>query len=109
MPTVTPPRAEVTADEVGAVLREQLGPRYKIKPGMTSRFHYESQAGANSILVRRHWFEQASIRVVPGPGHAEIRIGSAANITPAGICFNHVSIVRKVHQVLQHATGLASS
>jgi hypothetical protein len=76
---------------------------------MTSRVHHESPAGPNSMLVRRHWFEQASVRVVPGPDHADIRIGSAANITPAGICFNHASIVRKVHQVLQHAPELATN
>jgi hypothetical protein len=109
MSTVTVPRANVSVEEVSAALRENLGPRYRITPARTSRCHYESPAGANSILVRRHWFEQASIKVVPGPDHAEIHIGSAANFTPAGICFNHASIVRKVHQVLQHAPGLAGS
>ena len=64
MPTVTVPSANVTVEEVSAVLREKLGPCYKITPAMTSRFHHQFPAVANSILVRRYWFEQASIRVI---------------------------------------------
>jgi hypothetical protein len=109
MPTVTVPRANVTVEEVSAVLREKLGPRYKITPAMTSRFHHESPAGANSILVRRHWFEQASVRVIAGPDSTDIHVGSAANFTPTGLLVNRLSIIRNVHQVLEHAPGLAAA
>ena len=76
---------------------------------MTSRFHHESPAGADSILVRRHWFEQASIRVIAGPDSTEVHVGSAANFTPTGLLINRVGIIRKVHQVLEQAPELASS
>ncbi len=109
MPTVTVTRANVTIEEVSAVLREKLGPRYKITPAMSSHFHHESPAGANSILVRRHWFEQASIRVVAGPGSTEIHVGSAANFTLGGLLINRLGIIRNVHQALEHAPGLATS
>lgn len=109
MPTVTVPRANVTVEEVSAVLRDKLGPRCTITPAMTSRFHHESPADADSILVRRHWFEQASIRVIPGPDSTEVHVGSAANFTPTGLLINRAGIIRKVHQVLQRAPELASS
>jgi hypothetical protein len=109
MPAVTVPRPGVTVDEVSAVLRDRLGPRYKIKPARTSHFHHESPAGTDSVLVRRNWLEQASIRVIPGPDSTEIHIGNAAAFTPTGLLINRASIIRKVHQVLEHAPELADS
>jgi hypothetical protein len=108
MATVTVARA-VTAEEVSAVLREKLGPRYKITTAVTSRFHHKFPAGPDSLLVRRHWIEQAAIRVVPGPGSTEIHIGSAANFTPTGLLINRASIIRKLHQVLAQAPELGGS
>lgn len=109
MPTVAVPRANVTVGEVSAVHREKLGPHYRITPAFTSRFHHESPAGANSILVRRHWFEQASIRVIAGPDSTDIHVSSAANFTPTGLLINRAGIIRRVRQVLDHTPGLASS
>jgi hypothetical protein len=109
MPAVTVARPDVTVDEVSAVLRARLGPRYTITPGTTSHFHHESAAGADSVLVRRNWFEQASIRVIPGQDSTEIRIGNAGSFTPTGMLLNRASIMHKVHQVLEHAPELAGS
>jgi hypothetical protein len=109
MPTITVPRANVTLEDVSAVLRTKLGPRYRITPAVTSRFHHEFAAAANSALIRRHWFEQASIQVIAGPDRTEIHVGSAANFTPTGLIINRASIIRKVHQVLEQAPELASS
>jgi hypothetical protein len=109
MPTVTVPRANVTVEDVSVVLRTKLGPRYEITPAVTSRFHHESSAGANSALIRRHWFEQASIQVIAGPDSTEIHVGSAANFTPTGLLINRAGIMRKVHQALEQAPELASS
>jgi hypothetical protein len=103
MSTVTVPRPNVTVEEVCAVLRDRLGSRYEVTPGVTSHFHKEFSGDANSILVKRHWFEQASIQIVPGANHTEIHVGSAANFTPPATLYNRASIVRKVHQVLDHA------
>ena len=109
MPTITVPRANVTVEDVSTVLRAKLGPRYQVTPGVTSRFHLQFRAGANSALIRRHWFEQASIQVIAGPDSTEIHVGSAANFTPTGLLVNRASIIRKVHQVLEQAPELASS
>ncbi len=109
MPTVIVPRANVTVEDVSVVLRTKLGPRYKVTPAVTSRFHHESSAGANSALIRRHWFEQASIQVIVGPDSTEIHVGSAANFTPTGLLINRAGIMRKVHQALEQAPELASS
>lgn len=76
---------------------------------MTSRFHHQSPAGPDSILVRRHWFEQASIRVIPGPDNTQVHVGSAANFTPTGLLISRAGIIRKVHHVLRRAPDLASS
>jgi hypothetical protein len=109
MPTVTVPRANVTVDDVCAVLRKELGSRYMITPAVTSHFHMESAGDAGSILVKRHWFEQASIEVVLGPDSTELRIGSAANFTPGGLIINRATIVPRVRKALEHAPELAGS
>jgi hypothetical protein len=109
MSTVTVRRSNVTVDEVSSVLRDKLGSRYRVTPSVTSHFHHESPGGANSILVKRHWFEQANVRVVPGTNDTEIRIGGAANFTATGFLINRASIVRKVKSVLDHAPELGGS
>jgi hypothetical protein len=109
MSTITIPRPNVTVEEVSAVLRNKLGAHYEVTPAVTAHFHHESPGRADSILVKRHWFEQASIRVVPGANGTEIRVGSAANFTPTGYLINRARIVRKVRQALKHAPELAGS
>jgi hypothetical protein len=109
MPTITVPRTNVTVEDVSVILRASLGPRYQITPAVTSHFHHQSAAGPSSALIRRHWFEQASIQVITGPDSTDIHVGSAANFTPTGLLFNRASIIRKVHQVLEQAPELASS
>jgi hypothetical protein len=109
MSTVTIPRPNVTVDEVSAVLRDKLGSHYKVTPFVASHFHHEASGYANSILVKRNWLMQANIRVVPGIADTEIIVGSAANFTPPGHLLNSTTIVRKVHQVLEHSVELVGS
>jgi hypothetical protein len=109
MSTVTIPRSNVTVEEVSAVLRSELGSRYRVKPSVASHFHHESSGYENAILVKRNWFLQANIRVVPGRNDTEIHIGSAADFTPTGHLLNRATIVRKVHQALEHSAELARS
>jgi hypothetical protein len=106
MKTLTIQRSNVTIDEVAAVLRRELGSRYKVMPSVTSHIHHESSGHSNSILVKRHWLEQANVEVVPGDGETKIHVGGAANFTPTGILINRASIVRKVYQVLDHSAEL---
>jgi hypothetical protein len=107
MSTVTISRPNVTLDEVSAALREGLGSRYEITPAVASRVHHEFRGHPDSILVKRHWFEQANVRVVPGATDTEIHIGGAATFTATGFLINRASVVRKVHQVLEQSTELA--
>jgi hypothetical protein len=109
MSTVTIPRSNVTVEEVSAVLRSKLGSHYKVKPSVASHFHHESPGYDNAVLVKRNWFLQANIRVVPGANGTEIHIGSAADFTPTGHLLNSATIVRKVRQVLEHSAELARS
>ena len=106
MSTITIPRSSVTVEEVSAVLRNKLGSHYKVTPSFTSHFHHESPGHADSIPVRRHWFEQGHVGVVPGANATEIHVGSGANFTPTGLLINRTSIVRKVHHVLEDAPEL---
>jgi hypothetical protein len=107
MSTVTVPRPNVTVEEVSKVLRDRLGSHYRVTPTVVARFHHETSGYANSILVKRNWFLQASLRVVPGVKGTEIHVGSAANFTPTGILLNRASIVRKVQQALEQSPEFA--
>jgi hypothetical protein len=109
MSTVVIPRSSVTVEEVSAVLRDKLGSHYTVKPFVTSNFHREALGYKNSILVRRNWFVQANIRVVPRADDTEIFVGSGANVTPIGLLLNTATIVRKVHQILEHSAELAKT
>jgi hypothetical protein len=107
MSTITIPPSNVTVEEVSAVLRNGLGSLHEITPCAASHLHHESPGLPDSILVKRHCFEQANVRVVTGTNGTEIHVGGAANFSLIGVLFNRASIVRKVHQVLQHSTDLA--
>jgi hypothetical protein len=109
MSTITISRSNVTVEEVSAVLRNGLGSRYEIPPSASSHVHHESPGHPDSILVKRHWFEQANVRVVEGTNDTEIHVRGATNFSLPGVLFNRASIVRKVHQVLEHSTDLAGS
>src|ERR1700733_2917433 len=107
MPTITLPRSDVTVDEVSEILRDGLGSRYKVLPTVASHVHHESSGHPNSILVKRHWWEQAVVEVLPSTSDTEAPIGGAASATPPGFLINRASIVRKVQHVLEQSSVLA--
>src|ERR1700679_3892687 len=109
MSTVTIPRSNVTVEEVSAVLRNELGSHYKVSPFAVSHAHHQSSTDTKSILVRRNWLIQANVRDVAGTAETELHIQSAANVTPTGHLLNSTTIVRKVHQILEHSSELARS
>ena len=52
MSTITVPRSGVTAEEVTAVLRRELGSRYTVTPSMMATgFGKEVQGSPNTVLV----------------------------------------------------------
>jgi hypothetical protein len=107
MPIITIPRSNVTVDEVSEILRAGLGSRYKVLPSVASHVHHESSGHPNSILVKRHWWEQALVEIVAGISETEIHIGGAASVTPPGFLINRAGIVRKVQHVLEQSSVLA--
>jgi hypothetical protein len=109
MSTIKVSRSNVTAEEVSVVLREGLGSRYRVTPFVTSHVHQEFTDRADSILVKRHWFEQANVKIVARTGGTEIHVSGAGNFTLPGVLFNRASIVRKVGRVLEGSTVLAES
>ena len=69
--------------------------------------HHESSGHLNSILVKRHWWEQALVEIDAGISETEIHIGGAASVTPPGFLINRAGIVRKVQHVLEQSSVLA--
>ena len=111
MSAITVPRSDVTSEEVVKVLRDGLGPRYSVEPGLRlarssfvapRRDHPDEivvSAGANSVL-------RAQVSIARQPG------GTAIQVRPGGLFWiwliNEFGITRKVCQVLQGAPGLAA-
>jgi hypothetical protein len=92
---------------VSKILQDGLGSCYKVPPSVASHAHHESSGHPSSILVKRHWFEQAWDEVISGPIKTEIHIGGAANFAPTGFRINRASIVCEVPQVLEQTSVLA--
>jgi hypothetical protein len=109
MSTVTVSRANVTAEEVAAVLRQELGDRYDVTPSMSARFHSTSASASGTVLVKRNWLQQANVRIVAVPGATEFHITSSSSVTLGGILINRASIVRTVHHALEHAAEFATA
>ena len=79
MPTVTVPRADVTVEQVGAVLRRELGSRYKVMPSlMAAAFGEEGPGDATTIPVASNWLERANVRVVSDGDSTGIRVSPGA-------------------------------
>jgi hypothetical protein len=79
MSKVTVPRANVTVEEVIAILRNELGSRYDFTPSMTSRgFAKEVPGDADALLVSGSWLQRTNVRVVPGADRTEIDVSPGA-------------------------------
>ena len=110
MRTITVPRDDVTIEEVSEALRQGLGPRYKVLPGM----------GMNWNPVGNPRPDKPDM-VVVGTGstrlfRAEVTISSRSGQTVLHVIAGGISlplrlingfwIARKVRQVLETAPGL---
>ena len=110
MSKVTVPRANVTVDEVIAVLRNELGSRYDVTPSMTSKgFTKEVPGDADALLVAGRWLQRANVRVVRRADRTEIDVSPGATYPGLIRLIDRVGIARKVHQILEHAPVLAGS
>jgi hypothetical protein len=111
MPTVTVPRADLTTDEVVAVLRNGLGDGYHVLPGMTMGqlpFQGPRKGGPNTIVVGVGDNRQvkALVTITPRGGQTKLRI------RPSGITVtlvvNTFGIARTVRKVLASSPSLSA-
>jgi hypothetical protein len=109
MPTVTVPRSDITVEEVRAVLRDKLGARFQVTPGVSSTgFTREVPSDEKTtMLVKGSWFERANVKIIPGPGRTELEVNPGATYFGLIRLFDQLLITRKVQRILENAPELA--
>jgi hypothetical protein len=110
MSTVTVSRADLTTEEVVAVLRDGLGAGYNVLPGMTigrTAFQGPKQGRPNTIVVGTddNHVVKAQVTITPQDGQTKLQI------RPGGITWdlvlNTFGVARKVRRVLASSPGLS--
>jgi hypothetical protein len=110
MPTVTVPRANLTTEEVVAVLRNGLGAGYNVLPGMAmgrTMLQGARVGRPNTIVVGTgdNRIVKAQVTITPRGGETALRI------SPGGVTWdlvlNTFGVARQVRGVL--ATSLGAS
>ena len=108
MSKVSVPRPDVTVDEVSVVLRNALGPRYRVKASvLCSGFRREVPGDANTLLVEGSWFERANIRIVANTGSTDIDVTPGATYFGLIRLIDRIGLARRVLRILEHAPELA--
>lgn len=112
MDTITVPRTDVTTEEVVTALRDGLGDRYNVLPGMAigqlayQRPH-EGQRNAIVVGTGGNRLVKAQVTIVSRAGQTELRI------TPGGVTldlvFNSLGVASKVRRVLANSPSLTVS
>jgi hypothetical protein len=104
MPKITVPRANLTTDEVVAVLRDGLGPRYNVLPGMAigRTILQDPRKGQPNMIVvgtGENRIVKAQVTITPLDGQTQLRI------SPGGVTwdlvFNTVGVARRIRGVLE--------
>jgi hypothetical protein len=110
MPTVTVPRADVTVEQVCAVLRRELGSRSRVTPSMTAAaFRKEGPGDATTILVASNWLERANVRVVSDGNSTEIRVSPGATYFGLIRLIHRAGLAHKVYRALEDAPELGGA
>jgi hypothetical protein len=111
MPTITVPRTDLTTEEVVAVLRAALGPRYNVLPGMAmgrTILQDPRKGRPNTIVVGtgENRIVKAQVTITPRGGQTELRI------SPGGVTwdlvFNAVGVARKIRGALASSRSLSA-
>lgn len=79
MSTITVPSADVTSEEISGALRNGLGPRYNVVPGMRmTRISFfkprPDQPDAILVSIRSDRVWRAQVRIIRRSGHTDIRV-----------------------------------
>jgi hypothetical protein len=110
MSTVTVSRADLSTEEVVAVLRDGLRPDYNVLPGMAIgqlAFQGLRQGGPNTIAVGigDGRFIKAQVTITPQDGQTELRI------RPGGVTIdrlvNTFGIAREIRRALANSPSLS--
>jgi hypothetical protein len=111
MSTVNVPRTDLTTEAVAAALRDGLGDRYNVLPGMAmgrTAIQSPRQGKPNMIVVGtgENLIVKAQVTIVARDGLTELRI-SPGGIT-LDLVLNSLGVARKVRRVLKRSPGLAA-
>src|ERR1039458_2574722 len=110
MSTITVLRSGVTAEEVSALLRRELGSRYTVTPSMMATgFGKRVQGGPNTVLVAANWLERANIELTAEANGTEIKVTAGATYFGLIRLIQRAGLARKVRQALKRAPELAES
>jgi hypothetical protein len=96
MPTFTVSRGNISAEEVGAVLRSKLAAHYELVPS------------AMSTGVKGRWFERANIRIIPSSETTEIEVNPGASYFGLVRLVDRLGISHKVRRILESSPELSS-
>jgi hypothetical protein len=104
-------RTDLTTEAVAAALREGLGDRYNVLPGMAmGRMSIQSprKGEPNMIVVGTgaNLIVKAQVTIVARNGQTELRI-SPGGVT-LDLVLNSLGVARKVRRVLKRSPGLAA-
>jgi len=104
MPAITVPRGNVSAEDVGAVLRGKLDAHYELVPSaMSTGFTKQVSQDTNSMLVKGRWFERANVRIIPGAETTEIEVNPGASYFGLVRLVDRLGISSKVRRILENA------
>jgi hypothetical protein len=108
---ITVPRTDLTAETVAATLRDGLGDRYNVLPGMAmGRMMIQGprKGQPNMIVIGtgENLVVKAQVTIMAQDGHTKLRI-SPGGVT-LDLLLNSLGIARKVRRVLKNSPGLAA-
>jgi hypothetical protein len=110
MSKITVPRSDMSAEEVSAVIRRELGPRYTVTPSMRATgFGKEVPGGPNSVLVTANWLERANLQITSKTNSTEIEVTPGATYFGLIRLIQRAGLARKVRETLEHAPELSES
>lgn len=110
MSTITVPRSDISAEEVSAVIRRELGPRYTVTPSMKATgFGKEVPGAPNSLLVAANRLDRANLQITFKTDSTEIEVTPGATYFGLIRLVQRASLARKVRQALEHAPEVSES
>jgi len=111
MSIVTVPREDLTTEDVVTLLRDGLGDRYNVLPGMVigqAACMGPQEGRPNTIVVGTggNRLVKAQVTITTGGGQTQLRV-SPGGIS-ADLLFNTLGVARKVRRVLASAPSLSA-